>query len=232
MPKFRALAFLTVTILHGGLLLLPAPQWWQTPLPEPEPEPILEESGEVALTTLPKVAAPVTAPVAEPEPAAPVEPPPERLPVQPEIADAIESEPAEPEPQDQEPEFDEQEPEPENSEPEAGFAVRFSDDFPHVTGATSGCYGLDNCRTVDGQNFRDIAKALQQQLETQGYKLTPYDNGDSGGGNHRVYEMRSLSAPESAVKYLNIFGEGLTGAFYIITPALIDRQDMEALALN
>ena len=60
--------------------------------------------------------------------------------------------------------------------------------------------------------------------------LTIHDNGDTSGGNQRIYEMRAQE--QSEVKYLNIFGEGLTGGFYIITPDVITKEDLETLEIN
>ncbi|NEQ53956.1 MAG: hypothetical protein F6K11_28140 [Leptolyngbya sp. SIO3F4] len=229
------------------------PQWWLHSVTlEPEIEEDLEQSGAIALTTLPIVAKPEPeqvlpeppkleqiAPAIAEAPPTVIEPPPTQLP-----EELIEEIPEELEEDEQE-EF-EQEPDPplenlddnqfeadtDNNEPEAGIAIQFNDDFPHIAGAQSGCFGLENCRIVDGQSFRDVAKAILQDLEAKGYELTPYDNSDSGGGNHRIYEMRQLSDSDIALKYLNIFGEGLTGAFYVITPELIERGDLESLGLG
>ncbi len=250
------LIFLSV-ILHGGLLVLPMPQWWlRTAAPESVLDEELEQSGAIALTIVPPIANPEPEPIApatDLEPIAPalpeapspvIEPPPltqvpeeliAEIPeeLEKDLEDDIQEEPEqEPDPPLENIDDNQLDTDPANSDPEAGIATPFNDDFPHIAGAQSGCYGLENCRIVDGQTFRDIAKAIRQDLEAKGYKLIPYDNSDSGGGNHRIYEMRLLNEPDTEVNYLNIFGEGLTGAFYVITPQLIEREDLEALALG
>ena len=224
-------------IAHVGLLLLPMPQGWLTSQePEDSPDVILEESGAIAITTLPIVAQPeVVAPAPPPPPAPPVlsEPPPlTEIPDDIVLADTLEeaTEPLDDLDIDG-PEEEEEPPAEENNDlPEAGIAVPFSDDFSHLAGAQAGCYGLNNCLRVEGQNFRDISKEISQRLENQGYVLTIHDNGDTSGGNHRIYEMRSQE--QSEVKYLNIFGEGLTGGFYMITPDIITKEDLETLEIN
>ena len=120
-----------------------------------------------------------------------------------------------------------------DSEPEAGIAVQFSNDFPHLAGAQTGCYGLDNCRRVDGQNYKEALQSIRENLEAQGYVLTPYEgNDDSDVRNHRIYEMRLPEDSEADVKYLNVFGEGLKAAIYIITLRLITPAELQALTIN
>lgn len=229
-------------VLHGGLLLLPMPQWWQRSV-EPEPEIVIEESDAIAITTLPVVATPVPAdmipadivPVEESPPVLPaVAPPPlTQMPeTVPEVrADAenledLEEPDTESPPDNNNPE--QQEPDPENSEPEAGIAVQFQSDFPHLAGAESGCYGLENCRRVEGTNYLDALNTISKGLEAQGYELTPYDeNDDSDVRNHKIYRMRLLNDPDAAVKYLNVFGDGLKAAIYIITPRIITQVELQ-----
>lgn len=234
----------TVSVmLHGGLLLLPMPQWWQRAA-EPEPEIAVEESDAIAITTLPAISKPVPKEITpvEPPPAPPttvVQPPPltqvpDNLPEEQLAVEALETaeQPdSEPLPENNEPE--QQEPEPDNSEPEAGIAVKFNSDFPHLAGAEAGCYGLENCRKAEGQNYLDALNNISQGLEAQGYELTPYDgNDDSDVRNHKIYEMRLLNDPDAAVKYLNVFGEGLKTAIYIITPDIVTQAELQALELG
>ena len=236
--------------LHGALLLLPMPQEWLRSAPEPEDLELVEESGAIALTTLPVVTQPLpekapvpvapsvleVAPIPPPitsalPPQAPLTQIPDELPEQLENVEEIElldDEPA-PEPPPEE-ELEQTESPLETSEPEAGIAVQFSSDFPHITGSESGCYGLENCRRAEGENYTDALKTLSQQLEAQGYELTPYDdNDDSDVRNHRVYEMRLPNDPDAEVNYLNVLGDGLKAAIYIITPHLITQADLQAL---
>ena len=223
------LLILLSVVLHGALLLLPTPGLQTV---EPEPEDPIEESGAIALTTLPTIAKP------EPEPAVPVAPAPPDTPsapltevpevLPPEVfEDTSEVEDLESPP---DPPLDNNEPEPQDTEPEAGIAVQFGADFPHLAGAKSGCYGLDNCRIAEGQNYTDALRDISERLETQGYTLTPYTgNDDSDVRNHRIFEMRLPSEPDADVKYLNVYGEGLKTAIYIITPHIITQEDLQSL---
>ncbi|MEO0432682.1 MAG: hypothetical protein AAF151_13420 [Cyanobacteria bacterium J06656_5] len=237
---FKGLVVFGVAVFHGGLLLLPTPQWWQPseePEAEAEPPVVLEESGAIAITTLPVVPQPVPeeeiAPV-EPAPLPELSQPPQTILTQ--VPDTLPEETVkEPEqPEENLPENktdDRPDPEePEASEPEAGIAIQFDSDFPHVAGAVSGCYGLENCRRAEGQNYTDTLREISEGLEAQGYELTPYDdNDDSDVRNHRIFEMRLPSDPDAEVKYLNVFGDGLKAAIYIITPNIITQADLQAL---
>ncbi|MEO0350043.1 MAG: hypothetical protein AAF282_08340 [Cyanobacteria bacterium P01_A01_bin.15] len=228
--RWGILIWLSVA-LHGALLMLPTPGFQPA---EPEPEAPIEESGAIALTTLPTIA--------KPEPAAPVDPaPPAVTPTAPltqvpevlppeVLEDTTEVNELEPVP---ELPLQTTDPEPADSEPEGGIAVQFSADFPHLTGSQSGCYGLDNCRIAEGQNYTDALREISERLETQGYTLTPYTgNDDSDVRNHRIFEMRLPSDPDADVKYLNVFGEGLKTAIYIITPRIITQEDLQSLEEN
>ncbi|WP_031294525.1 hypothetical protein [Leptolyngbya sp. Heron Island J] len=239
------LVFLSA-VLHGALLLLPLPQWSST-LVEPEPEEAIEQSGAIAITTLPVVVPPVTQ--LEPEttpPPAPtsevIEPPPlTQVPDNlPDIDEFIVEEPLD-ELDDiddiEQPPFapsdDENELDPQDSEPEAGIAVQFSHNFPHIPGAQAGCYGLQNCRIAEGQNYIDASRTIIDELTAQGYELQLYEgNDDSDVRNHRIYEMRSSTNTEAEVKYLNLFGEGLKTVIYLVTPRLITQAELQTLEIN
>lgn len=229
-------------VLHGGLLLLPLPQWWSA---ESEPEVVIEESGAIAITSLPIIAAPETKP--EPETVTPVEPapipaevvPPPPVQVPENLPDLTEP-PVEP-PVDESETLEELEPvadpfeenelDMQDSEPEAGIAFQFSQNFPHLSGAQTGCYGLQNCRITEGQNYIDALQEITDTLEAQGYQLDPYEgNDDSDVRNHKIYEMRLPDASE--VKYLNVFGEGLKTTIYIITSRIITQEELESQGLS
>lgn len=232
--RWGILIWLSVA-LHGALLMLPTPGFKPT---EPEPEPPIEESGAIALTTLPTIV--------KPEPAVPVNPvPPSVTPTAPltQVPEVLPPEALPPETFEDTNEVDDPEPVPElplqsdpdpaDSGPEAGIAMQFGTNFPHLAGAKSGCYGLDNCRIAEGQNYTDALREISEQLETQGYTLTPYTgNDDSDVRNHRIFEMRLPSEPNADVKYLNVFGEGLKTAIYIITPRIITQEDLQSLEEN
>lgn len=232
-----ALVLLSV-FLHGGLLLLPMPQWWSTPI-ESDPEEVIEESGAIAITTLPIIPQPDIPP--QPEVTVAPEPAPVELPPLTQIPDnlpeIIEQQPIEDtleeleEPEDIEQPIepsDEDELDSENSEPEAGIAFQFGNDFPHLANSQAGCYGLDNCRTAEGKNYIDAVQEIKTELEAQGYELTLYEgNDDSDVRNHRIFEMRLPD--ETEVKYLNVFGEGLRTAIYMITPRIITQQELQTL---
>ncbi|EKU99320.1 hypothetical protein Lepto7375DRAFT_1347 [Leptolyngbya sp. PCC 7375] len=232
----RALVLLSV-FLHGGLLLLPMPQWWSIPVAS-DPEEVIEESGAIAITTLPIIPQsdpplqPEAPTIPEPEPVAPpplIQVPDKVLEIEElliedtleELEDLEEAEqPIEP--------SDEDELDPENSEPEAGIAFQFGNDFPHLAGSQAGCYGLENCRTAEGQNYIDAVQDITNRLEAQGYELKLYEgNDDSDVRNHRIFEMRLPDQAE--IKYLNVFGEGLRTAIYIITPRIITQEELQTL---
>lgn len=219
--------------LHGGLLLLPMPQLQSA---DPEPEVVAEESGAIALTTLPVLPEiPAAAPVPEVvEPPSPVQVP-ENIPeiYEPVIDNtvtALEDEPAD-DPIEQT--IENEDVDPQTSEPEAGIAFQFSNDFPHLAGSQVGCYGLENCRMAEGQNYVDAVQEIRDNLEAQGYVLTRYlGNDDSDVRNHRIYEMRLPDNPETEVKYLNVFGEGLKTAIYIITTRIVTQEELQALGAS
>ena len=229
---------------HGGLFLLPMPQWWLRSVePEPKPEVDVEQSGAIALTILPTIAQPEPV-VPEPAPTVTEQPPFTQAPLTQisddlleDIQEEIEGEPEDLEEEPEELEDDIEEvpalpPEDLDNNLEADLAFVFNDDFPHIEGAASGCgnYALENCRTVDGKNSSEVVTFLKQDLEAQGYKLedvTPED--DDRYDNQKIFKMIDPNDPNAEVKYLNIFGEGLMGAFYVITSELIERQDLEAL---
>ncbi|MBX2862878.1 MAG: hypothetical protein KTR27_04930 [Leptolyngbyaceae cyanobacterium MAG.088] len=223
------------------------PQWWiRSAEPEPELEETIEQSGAIALTTLPIIAKPQpAAPVApEPEPIAIEQPPPplEQVPleqvvdnvledIQEEVDEEPEEKPEDPIEEDIE-EVPVPPPETTDNTLEADIAFVFNNDFPHIDGAASGCgnYGLENCRTVDGKNFNDVTAFLRQDLAEKGYNLedvTPED--DDRYDNQKIFKMSDPDDPNIEIRYLNIFGDGLANAFYIITPDIITKQELEDL---
>ncbi len=234
--------FLIVVSLafHGVLLSLPMPQWWLTAVKtKPKPKEILEESGAIALTMLPVVSVPEASEPVEPNP--PPEPEViEELPVQ--VPEAIVEEIAhieEPEnindPESAPPEVlpDELPPTPPDYEPEAGIAFAFGDDFPHITDTTPGCgnHGLENCRTINGKNFSDIGRSFSEDFRSQGYKvedITPEDSEEHN--NQIIFKIYDPNNPNAEIKYLNIFGEGLNSAFYVLAPNIVTRADLDALS--
>ena len=141
-------------VLHGGLLLLPMPQWWlHSVAPEPEPEigADLEQSGAISLTNFPLIAKPEP----EPEPTIPVipevpqptieSPPLVQIPEElieeireeqeEELVEVIDEEfELEPDPPLENTDNDQLEADTTNNEPEAGIATPFNDDFPHIAG--------------------------------------------------------------------------------------------------
>ena len=225
--------------LHCGLLLLPMPRWWLTST-EPDPEEIVvEENDAIAVITLPKVS---PKPAAVRAPAAVESPPPvqvpETLPAIDEIYDetyvddaVLDDEPVEDITETTDDvENDAADIEPQPNEPEAGIAFQFNSDFPHLAGSQAGCYGLENCRTAEGQNYVDAVQEIRSRLEAQGYTLTLYEgNDDSDVRNHRIYEMRLPEDSDTEVKYLNVFGEGLKTAIYIITTRIVTQDELETL---
>lgn len=224
-------------VFHGVLLSMPMPQWWLTaedPDPKQKPEDILEESGAISLTTLPVVATPEPEVTEPEEPAPPPESVPEIIEQAPvtEVPEDIPQEPEdinEPEPVPSDPIPGEPTPDPADDEPESGVAFAFKDDFPHADGSEAGCgsVNLENCRTVNGTSFNNIATSLREDLEEQNYTLndiTPED--DDRYENHIIFEIIDPNDPDAEIKYLNVLSEDFLSAFYIITPDILTREEL------
>jgi len=132
---------------------------------------------------------------------------------------AVDSEPVEPEQVDTE----------QTSEleqgPEQGVVLQLADDFPHLSGSQSGCFGLSNCHQASG-SYRQVVRQLTEQLRANGYRLTEDDTIDGVG--HRVFEVVMPHDPES-LYYLNVFSDGLDSAVYAITVNILSLDELKNL---
>ncbi|MEM9482814.1 MAG: hypothetical protein AAGA83_03890 [Cyanobacteria bacterium P01_F01_bin.116] len=223
---------------HGGLLLLPMPQWWLRSA-EPEPEidvEELEQSGAISLTRLP-VAAP------EPEVIEPLEPKieapepliltevPDNLPE--EVLEEVPAEDLETPENPEIPDVDNEAPldsSTEDNEPELGIAVRFDQDFTHVDGAEAGCYGLNNCHMVSDKNVDEVSNDLISKYENRGYQLELYEDPTvDRDRSHKIYTMYSIDDHNAPPQYLNILVEGIKTITYLVTQDIIDREKLKGL---
>ncbi len=109
--------------------------------------------------------------------------------------------------------------------PEHGMVVRLGDDFPDLAGAQSGCYGLENCRQING-NFRQIAQQLVSQMKSQGYELTEREDLDNTG--HRVFEVIHPDDP-SITHYLNVFSPDIGSAVYVLAVDILSLEELKQL---
>ena len=109
-----------------------------------------------------------------------------------------------------------------------------AEDFPHLAGAESGCFGFTNCHQVAG-NLRQAAKQLVEGMEIKGYQVTPDDSRSDSG--HLIYEVVVPSEPgespeEKTAKthYLNVFSPELGRMAYVMTLDLITLDQLRQLA--
>jgi len=113
-----------------------------------------------------------------------------------------------------------------DASPEYGMVVRLGDDFPHLTGAESGCYGVESCHKISG-NFRQMAKQLITQLEAQGYQLTEREDIDDTG--HRVFEVIAPDNPDE-ISYLNVYSPDVGSTVYVLTVDVLSLEQLKQLS--
>lgn len=111
------------------------------------------------------------------------------------------------------------------SEPDQGVLLQLADDFPHLSGSSSGCFSLSNCHQASG-NYRQVVQQLTEQMIANGYQLTEDDTIDGTG--HRVFEVVMPSEPDS-LYYLNVFSDGLDSAVYAITVNILSLDELKSL---
>jgi len=237
--------------VHGILFCVP---WLSRPLLIPEAALISENSAAAEPVVIEMTELPATPPTVLPKLAEPVLPAPEvSVLVAPPVAQPLPSEslldvpPAEVSVQEQdsfpEPALPELEAEPEvvvpdvadpysglssltEDSPEYGSLVQLDDDFPHLVGAQSGCYGLENCHQLSG-NFRQAAQALVAQMESQNYQLTEREDIDNTG--HRVFDVIVPDEPDTTY-YLNIFSPDVGRTVYVLTVDILTLNELQRLS--
>ncbi len=92
--------------------------------------------------------------------------------------------------------------------------------FPHMSNGNAGCFGLGNCRQVEGQNFREVSVDLVAQLETEGYEVrSRRDLEDTG---IKVYEVTS----EDTTQFLSFLQPELGASVYILAAEPVTLSDL------
>lgn len=107
---------------------------------------------------------------------------------------------------------------------EKGVLVSLTD-FPHLSGAESGCFGLDSCHRSQG-SYRTVVQQLTAQMRQNGYQLVEKE--DIDGAGHRVFEVIDPSNPDD-IYYLNVFSDGLDSAVYALTAAVLSLEELKNL---
>ena len=103
-----------------------------------------------------------------------------------------------------------------------------SEEFPHLAGAQSGCYGLAGCHQL-ASNYRQAAQQLIDQMEAQGYQLNERDDIEDTG--HRVFEVIAPNEPEK-IYYLNVLSPDVGSTVYVVTTDILNLEQLQQLTLN
>lgn len=103
----------------------------------------------------------------------------------------------------------------------------YSNDFPHLEGAVSGCFGVTDCRRVSSAgSYRSVARSLVDNLENNGYEVKLLDGLEDTGRN--VYEL-SLPGSGGDIKYLMVFSDVDGSAVYVMSSEIMTLGDLQAL---
>ncbi len=235
--------------LHSAVLKLP---WPTKPLPSkgdelnrellnaaqpstisiaslPTPDPSSADSSGEPKNSSSAISTSLPAAPTSPQQPQPVQPAPSVQPIQPDVPQTLApAELASPPPS--QPEIERLPPDstvpfPETS-PEHDVVVHLGDDFPHLAGAQSGCYGLANCRQLSG-NYRQAARLLLTQMTDQGYQLAERDDIDNTG--HRVFEVITPHEP-NVIYYLNVFSPDVGSTVYVMTVNVLSLEQLKQLS--
>lgn len=95
--------------------------------------------------------------------------------------------------------------------------------FPHAVGSQPGCGGRDGCWQHESTQWRSIATTLKQDLENQGYTLTPLEIGSDTG--MRIYQVSKMGEPPY---YLNLLST-LQGTVYIVSEEPLTPEELTAM---
>ena len=112
-----------------------------------------------------------------------------------------------------------------------GPLLSYSDQFPHFEGATSGCFGLGECRQVNGiGTYRNVADSLVADLENQGYGVNVHDDVEDTG--RRVYELTPPGG-EAEKQFLLVFqGTEPGSAIYVMSPEIMTLNELRSLSAH
>lgn len=94
--------------------------------------------------------------------------------------------------------------------------------FPHLANAEAGCYGLPNCRQIDGSNFRQAGTRLIDQLTAQGYDVRSRDDLEDSG--LKVYEVTK----DNTTRYLSLLQPDLSVAVYVLAAEPVTTAELQA----
>ncbi|NJR64388.1 MAG: hypothetical protein HC772_02145 [Leptolyngbyaceae cyanobacterium CRU_2_3] len=114
--------------------------------------------------------------------------------------------------------------------PVTNLRIPFAD-FPDLAGSQIGCFGSNTCRQIgDGTPFRNAAQTLEQQMVSQGYKVTARSDLEDTG--QKIYQ---LVAQDGATRYLNVLSSDVGATVYLLSPepiTLSDLQEVEIVQAN
>jgi len=107
--------------------------------------------------------------------------------------------------------------------PETSEVTGLATKIPHATiGGEPGCGGQENCWQTQDTQWRSVARALEQELENQGYDVEQQTDDETPG--FRVYEV----SRNGEVEYLNLIST-LQGTFYVLADEAMSREQLEQL---
>jgi len=95
---------------------------------------------------------------------------------------------------------------------------------PHVAGTTAGCGGRENCWQSADTQWRAIARRLEQDLQTQGYAVSPVDLETETGV--RVYRVSKTGTLDY---YLNLIST-FQGTVYLMSKQPMTAEEIRAEA--
>lgn len=232
--------FLLSLILHGAVLFFPAPPSQEeakeseevavqiTSLPEPAEQVLDEDSSDEPLPEPEEEEEPAPAasnPV--PQAAPPASEPERSLPPPP--SDAIPPTPSDESPSAQQTtSVSQPPPEPEapvlDPQPQPSAPLPFAS-FPHLTDASAGCFGVDNCHQVEDRNFRQISTELIDRLEAQGYEVRSRDDLEVSG--LKVYEVTQ----DGVTRYLSLLQPELDTSVYVLAAQPVTISELQQAEL-
>ncbi|RMG13692.1 MAG: hypothetical protein D6728_04270 [Cyanobacteria bacterium J055] len=97
-------------------------------------------------------------------------------------------------------------------------------DFPHASGAQSGCNGRDDCWQTSETQWRSIASNLSQDLQNRGYEVEQVNIATDTG--MRVYR---ISKTGETPYYLHLVST-LQGTKYVTSQTQMTTEELEELA--
>ncbi len=98
--------------------------------------------------------------------------------------------------------------------------------FPHLATGEAGCFGLGNCRQINGGDFRQVSADLIEQLRIQDYAVRSRDDLEDSG--IKVYEVTK----DDVTQYLSVLQPDLGVSVYVLAsePVVVaELRSAEAL---